>query len=94
MLGGVSHAIRCCLSSTTYIVTPVAATTQDNENATMEWKNFKKKRGKEAKEASYFVTFFAFPLFVPNSIGPEIHHFLLHSWTHIYGSVITRLKDL
>jgi len=38
--------------------------------------------------------FFAFPLFVPNSIGPEIHHFLLHSRTHIYGSVITRLKDL
>lgn len=78
-------------------MTQLATTTQDNENATMKRKNFKKKCGKAVEEASYFVTVFfsfAFPLFVPNSIGPEIRHFLLHSWTHIYGSVITSLKDL
>jgi hypothetical protein len=75
-------------------VTKVAATAQGNENATMGRKNFKEKRGNETKGEGYFVPVFCVSSLVPNSIGPEIHHLLLHSWTHIYGSVITSLRDL
>lgn len=76
MLGGLFHAIRCCLSTASDRRCSLCTRWRQCNNTIKE---FWEERGNEsegAAEAYYDSAFYISSLF-PNLIGPEIHHLLL-----------------
>jgi hypothetical protein len=55
----------------------VAATAQDDENATIELKSSEKKEETNRRGRVISILLFFVSSLAPNSIGPEIHHLLL-----------------